>query len=192
MQQQARVLADRAAELRHVARGGVGIVRDIIDVARQRIERQHAARHHVQDERPQQSRDKRMTGRRMAEPRQSVHMTRARAKTSGCETAGDLVQPLTGKPRPPTPLDGTPLDIDDPHDRRGHLHEERVGRCRGTEAAHATAIRRRVIHLHTGHTKKFEPVAEHHVVMADTRASYGCSKSGNSTWRTNAITFPQR
>jgi len=33
-------------------------------------------------------------------------------------TAGDLVQPRTGKPQPPTPLDGTPLNIDDPGDRR--------------------------------------------------------------------------
>ncbi|MEZ6064972.1 MAG: DUF1553 domain-containing protein [Planctomycetaceae bacterium] len=31
---------------------------------------------------------------------------------------GDLVQPRTGKPQPPTPLDGTPLDIDAPEDRR--------------------------------------------------------------------------
>jgi hypothetical protein len=37
------------------------------------------------------------------------------------ETAGDLVQPLTGKPRPPTPLDGVPLTFDDPRDRRFHL-----------------------------------------------------------------------
>ena len=31
---------------------------------------------------------------------------------------GDLVQPRTGKPQPPAPLDGTPLPIDDPQDRR--------------------------------------------------------------------------
>ena len=34
---------------------------------------------------------------------------------------GDLVQPLTGKPQPPTPLDGTPVPIDSPEDRRRHL-----------------------------------------------------------------------
>jgi len=34
---------------------------------------------------------------------------------------GDLMQPLTGKPQPPTPLDGEPLDFDDPSDRREHL-----------------------------------------------------------------------
>ncbi len=34
---------------------------------------------------------------------------------------GDLIQPLTGKPQPPTPLDGEPLDFDDPSDRRLHL-----------------------------------------------------------------------
>ena len=33
-------------------------------------------------------------------------------------TSGDLVQPLTGKPQPPTPLDGEPLPFDDPSDRR--------------------------------------------------------------------------
>ncbi|WP_435022044.1 DUF1549 domain-containing protein [Tundrisphaera sp. TA3] len=32
--------------------------------------------------------------------------------------AGDLTQPRTGKPQPPTPLDGTPMDLDDPSDRR--------------------------------------------------------------------------
>lgn len=37
------------------------------------------------------------------------------------DTTGDLVQPLTGKPRAPTPLDGTPLALDDPRDRRLHL-----------------------------------------------------------------------
>lgn len=31
---------------------------------------------------------------------------------------GDLIQPLRGKPQPPAPLDGTPLDIDSPEDRR--------------------------------------------------------------------------
>jgi hypothetical protein len=34
---------------------------------------------------------------------------------------GELTQPLTGKPQPPTPLDGTPLSFDDPRDRRIHL-----------------------------------------------------------------------
>jgi hypothetical protein len=31
---------------------------------------------------------------------------------------GDLLQPSSGKPQPPAPLDGTPLSIDDPEDRR--------------------------------------------------------------------------
>ncbi|MCA9087605.1 MAG: DUF1553 domain-containing protein [Planctomycetaceae bacterium] len=34
---------------------------------------------------------------------------------------GELVQPRTGKPQPPTPLDGTPLEFDDPTDRRIQL-----------------------------------------------------------------------
>lgn len=34
---------------------------------------------------------------------------------------GDLIQPLTGRPRPPAPLDGEPLPIDAPGDRREHL-----------------------------------------------------------------------
>lgn len=34
---------------------------------------------------------------------------------------GDLIQPLTGKPQPPTPLDGEPLPLDAPQDRRRHL-----------------------------------------------------------------------
>jgi hypothetical protein len=34
---------------------------------------------------------------------------------------GELTQPLTGKPQPPTPLDGTPLDFDSTEDRRVHL-----------------------------------------------------------------------
>lgn len=33
-------------------------------------------------------------------------------------TKGDLIQPLTGKPQPPTPLDGRPLDFDSTVDRR--------------------------------------------------------------------------
>jgi hypothetical protein len=35
--------------------------------------------------------------------------------------SGDLVQPLTGRPQPPTPLDGTPLTFESPEDRRVHL-----------------------------------------------------------------------
>jgi hypothetical protein len=34
---------------------------------------------------------------------------------------GDLVQPLTGKPQFPEPLDGKPMPIDSPEDRREHL-----------------------------------------------------------------------
>jgi hypothetical protein len=34
---------------------------------------------------------------------------------------GELVQPRTGKPQPPCPLDGTPLDLDTTADRREHL-----------------------------------------------------------------------
>ncbi|MCA9040998.1 MAG: DUF1553 domain-containing protein [Planctomycetaceae bacterium] len=36
-------------------------------------------------------------------------------------TKGDLIQPLTGEPQPPTPLDGESLEFDDPVDRRIHL-----------------------------------------------------------------------
>lgn len=36
---------------------------------------------------------------------------------------GDLIQPSRGKPQPPTPLDATPLDIDDTQDRRLALAE---------------------------------------------------------------------
>jgi hypothetical protein len=36
-------------------------------------------------------------------------------------TSGELVQPRTGKPQPPTPLDGESLPFDDPADRRIHL-----------------------------------------------------------------------
>lgn len=35
--------------------------------------------------------------------------------------SGDLVQPLTGRPQPPAPLDAPALAIDDPTDRRGAL-----------------------------------------------------------------------
>ncbi|HEX4145084.1 MAG TPA: DUF1549 domain-containing protein [Pirellulales bacterium] len=34
---------------------------------------------------------------------------------------GDLIQPSKGRPQPPTPLDGQPLALDDPADRRVHL-----------------------------------------------------------------------
>lgn len=34
---------------------------------------------------------------------------------------GDVIQPLTGKPQPPAPLDGEALAIDDPGERRAHL-----------------------------------------------------------------------
>jgi hypothetical protein len=34
---------------------------------------------------------------------------------------GDLIQPLRGKPQPPAPLDGQPLEMDDPRDRREYL-----------------------------------------------------------------------
>lgn len=35
--------------------------------------------------------------------------------------SGDLVQPLRGQPQPPAPLDGTPLPLEHPGDRRDHL-----------------------------------------------------------------------
>jgi hypothetical protein len=38
-------------------------------------------------------------------------------------TTGDLVQPRTGRPQPPTPLDGDPIPFDDPSDRRTVLAE---------------------------------------------------------------------
>ncbi len=34
---------------------------------------------------------------------------------------GDLIQPLRGKPQPPAPLDGSPLDMDSTEDRRKYL-----------------------------------------------------------------------
>lgn len=37
--------------------------------------------------------------------------------------SGDLVQPRTGKPQPPTPLDGAPIPMEDPADRRLVLAE---------------------------------------------------------------------
>jgi len=56
---------------------------------------------------------------------------RVRAKTGSSDAdnvifvanSGDIVQPLTGKARPPTPLDGAPLPLDDPGDRRQALAE---------------------------------------------------------------------
>jgi hypothetical protein len=36
-------------------------------------------------------------------------------------TSGDLIQPLTGKPQPPTPLDGEPIPFESTTDRRVHL-----------------------------------------------------------------------
>jgi len=41
---------------------------------------------------------------------------------------GDLVQPLTGRPQPPTPLDGKAMTMDDPSDRRAHLADWLVSR----------------------------------------------------------------
>ncbi|MDB6113026.1 MAG: hypothetical protein JWR69_4776 [Pedosphaera sp.] len=42
--------------------------------------------------------------------------------------SGDLVQPLTGKPQPPTPLDGTPMALESADDRRAHLADWLVSR----------------------------------------------------------------
>lgn len=42
-------------------------------------------------------------------------------RTIFVDTKGDLIQPLTGKPQKPTPLDGEPLAFDDPTDRREYL-----------------------------------------------------------------------
>jgi len=42
--------------------------------------------------------------------------------------SGDLIQPLTGKPQPPTPLDGKPLATDSPEDRRTALADWLVSR----------------------------------------------------------------
>jgi hypothetical protein len=42
--------------------------------------------------------------------------------------SGDLVQPLTGKPQPPTPLDGTAMSLDSSDDRRAHLADWLVSR----------------------------------------------------------------
>jgi len=43
-------------------------------------------------------------------------------------TSGDVVQPLTGKPQPPAPLDGKSLPIESPEDRRGALADWLVSR----------------------------------------------------------------
>lgn len=37
------------------------------------------------------------------------------------DSQGDVIQPLRGKPQPPTPLDGTPLSLNSTEDRRGPL-----------------------------------------------------------------------
>jgi Protein of unknown function (DUF1553)/Protein of unknown function (DUF1549) len=42
-------------------------------------------------------------------------------RTLTVEDQGDLIQPLTGKPQPPAPLDGEPLPFDSTDDRREHL-----------------------------------------------------------------------
>lgn len=45
-----------------------------------------------------------------------------------CASEGDLVQPLTGKPQAPQPLDGKALPIDSPDDRREQLADWLVSR----------------------------------------------------------------
>lgn len=42
-------------------------------------------------------------------------------RTLYVESRGDLMQPKTGRPQPPAPLDGEPLSMDDPGDRREPL-----------------------------------------------------------------------
>jgi hypothetical protein len=42
-------------------------------------------------------------------------------RTLYVEARGELIQPRTGRPQPPAPLDGEPLDSDDPADRREAL-----------------------------------------------------------------------
>lgn len=44
-------------------------------------------------------------------------------RTLYVEPDGDLIQPRTGKPQPPAPLDAPPIPADDPADRRGVLAE---------------------------------------------------------------------
>jgi len=51
---------------------------------------------------------------------------RAKVDSSGnrivfSATAGDVIQPLTGRPQPPSPLDAEALEIDSPEDRRLYL-----------------------------------------------------------------------
>lgn len=61
---------------------------------------------------------------------------RVRFKSGGTEgenvvfvaDSGDLVQPLRGRPQPPTPLDGKPVPIDSPEDRRQALADWLVSR----------------------------------------------------------------
>ena len=43
-------------------------------------------------------------------------------------SSGDLAQPLTGRPQPPAPLDGKPLPLESPEDRRTHLANWLVSR----------------------------------------------------------------
>ncbi len=43
------------------------------------------------------------------------------SSTVFADATGDLVQPLTGKPQRPTPLDGVPLELNDAADRRVHM-----------------------------------------------------------------------
>ena len=44
-------------------------------------------------------------------------------RTLFVDNQGELVQPLTGRPQPPTPLDGEPLSLAAPGDRREYLAE---------------------------------------------------------------------
>src|SRR2546426_5230765 len=46
---------------------------------------------------------------------------------------GDIVQPLTGKAQPPTPLDGQPLPLQDARDRREALADWLTSRARSEE-----------------------------------------------------------
>jgi hypothetical protein len=45
-----------------------------------------------------------------------------------CASDGELIQPLTGKPQPPTPLDGTPMAFDSQRDRRENFADWLVAR----------------------------------------------------------------
>src|SRR5205823_8887207 len=61
---------------------------------------------------------------------------RVRTKNAGGEgnfivfaaTEGDIVQPLTGKPQPPRPLDAKALEMNDPADRREYFADWLVSR----------------------------------------------------------------